>query len=85
MLNTDQRDKVTPQIKLPKLNLPSFDGNILNWQELWDIFKPTIHEQDLTNVMKFSYLKGVLRGAAATAVSGISGINENYYKASKSL
>ncbi|XP_065891564.1 uncharacterized protein [Dysidea avara] len=78
LLNTERRDKVNPQIKLPKLNLPSFDGNILNWQEFWDIFKSTIHEQDLPNVTKVSYLKGVLRGAAATAVGGISVTNENY-------
>ena len=78
LLNTERRDMVNPQIKLPKLNLPSFDGNILNWQEFWDIFKSTIHEQDLPNVTKVSYLKGVLRGAAATAVGGISVTNENY-------
>ena len=24
--------------KLPKLNMPTFDGNILNWQSFWDSF-----------------------------------------------
>ena len=31
-----------------------------------------------TNVMKFSYLKGALRGSAALAITGISVTNENY-------
>ena len=31
----EQRNKVTSQIKLPKMNLPVFDGNILCWQEFW--------------------------------------------------
>ena len=35
--NLEQKDKVISQIKLPKLNLPIFDGNILCWQEFWDI------------------------------------------------
>ena len=29
----EQRNKVTSQIKLPKINLSVFDGNILCWQE----------------------------------------------------
>ena len=37
LLNTTetlkQRNKVTSQIKLPKINLPVFDSNILCWQE----------------------------------------------------
>ena len=26
-----------PPMKLPKLNLPVFDCNLLHWQEFWDI------------------------------------------------
>ena len=67
------------------MNLPSYDGNILNWQKFWDIYKLTIHEQDRPTVMKFSYLKSVLCGAAATAVSTISVPNDNYDTAIKLL
>ena len=48
------------------------------WQEFWDIFNSTIHQQNLSNVVKFSCLKNSLRGAAASAVSGIS-ITNDYY------
>ena len=42
----EQRNKVTSQIKLPKINLPVFDGNILCWQKFWDVFNSSVHEQD---------------------------------------
>ena len=31
-------------VKLPKLELKKFDGNILRWQEFWDTFDSTIHQ-----------------------------------------
>ena len=62
---------------LPKLNLPKFDGNILKWQEFWDVYKSAVHEQELSEVTKFNYLKGLVRGAAATVISGISVTNDN--------
>ena len=65
-------------MKLPKLDLPTFNGNLLGWQEFWDIFNSTIHQQSLSNVVKFSYLKSSLRGAATSAVSGISITDGNY-------
>ena len=33
-----------PSIKLLKLELTRWDGNILKWQELWDSFDATIHK-----------------------------------------
>ena len=40
------------KVNLPKLHLPFFDGNIQYWPEFWDIFKSTIHEQ---NILLFIY------------------------------
>ena len=37
-----------------------------------------MHEQEVLNVTKFSYLKGVLRGAAAAVIGGVSITNDNY-------
>ena len=65
-------------IRLPKLQLPNFDGYILKWPEFWDIYESSVHKQDIPNVMKFNYLKGTLRGSAALAITGISVNNENY-------
>ena len=41
--------------KLPKLNLPTFDGNVLEWQSFWDSFDSAIHNNNtLTDVQKFN-------------------------------
>ena len=46
----------TPTIKLPKLELQKFDGNILKWQEFWDSFEASIHRNpNLQPVDKFNY------------------------------
>ena len=76
--NLDPKEKVTSQVRLPKLNLPTFDGNILCWQEFWDVFNSSVHEQEIPNVTKFSYLKSTLCGTAANAIHGISITNDNY-------
>ena len=45
------------RVNLPKLQLPVFDGNLQQWQEFWDIYKVTIHEQQtMPAVSKFNYL-----------------------------
>ena len=45
------------RVNLPKLQLPVFDGNLQQWQEFWDIYKATIHEQQtMPAVSKFSYV-----------------------------
>ena len=60
-------------MKLPKLSLPTFDGNVLHWQEFWDVFDAAVHQQTaISDVTKFGYLKGSLRGSAASAIYGIS-------------
>ena len=66
------------KVNLPKLQLPIFDGDVQKWQEFWDIFDSSVHQQNLTKVSKFSYLKAVLKGTAALAVSGIPVNNDNY-------
>ena len=48
------------QVNLPKLQLPVFDDNLQQWQEFWDIYKATIHEQQtMPAVSKLSYLNRV--------------------------
>ena len=49
------------------------------------MFKSSVHEQNLPTVSKFSYLKGVLKGSAAAAISGISVTADNYELAIKLL
>ena len=65
--------------RLPKLDLPTFDGNILNWQTFWDAFNSTIHlNTTLTEIQKFSYLKAQLRSTASESIEGFPLTGANY-------
>jgi len=66
------------RISFPKLQLQTFDGNLLQWQKSWDTFKAAADQQNLPSVAKFSYLKSALKGAAVATISGVSVNNENY-------
>ena len=58
--------------KLPKLNMPTFDGNLLNWQSFWDSFSSAVHDNTtLSDVQKFNYLKSQLYGEASQCIAGL--------------
>ena len=68
--------------KLPKLNLPYFDGNLLHWQTFWDTFETSIHENgSLSDVQKFTYLRNQVQGVAAQCIAGLPLTSGNYYQA----
>ena len=64
--------------KLPKLTLPSFNGNVSLWQTFWDSFESAVHSNPtLTDVQKFCYLKSQLEGEALQTVEGFVLTNSN--------
>ena len=55
------------KMRLPKLVLKLFDGDITKWTSFWDSYKSAIHsDQDLSNVDKFTYLRGLLENPPGT-------------------
>ena len=49
------------KVKLPKLELPKFDGDIINCREFWDQFQVAFHENEtIAEIDKFTYLKSFL-------------------------
>ena len=55
-------------IKLPKLTIRQFDGDITQWTTFWDSYESAIHANtSLTDVDKFNYLRSLLRGTAHEA------------------
>ncbi|MCP3667441.1 MAG: DUF1759 domain-containing protein, partial [Gammaproteobacteria bacterium] len=69
-------------LKLPKFQMTSFDGDASKWTSFWDVFNSSIHSRpNLTNALKFTYLKGFLTGKAAKAIEGITVSNDNYMEA----
>ena len=70
------------QVKLPKLVLRKFDGNVTNWITFWDSFESAIHSNTgLSNVEKFNYLTSMLERNAAEAISGLTLTAANYEEA----
>ena len=66
------------KVNLPKIQLPNYEGNVQQWTEFWDMFKTCVDEQNISKACKFNYLKSVLKGAVAAAISGISICDDNY-------
>ena len=62
LINDSHPEATTPAVdgsgvKLPKLDVPVFDGNILHWKQFWDQFCVSVHERsNLTNAEKLVYL-----------------------------
>ena len=70
------------KVKLPKLELPKFDGDIINWRGFWDQFQVAIHENEtIAEIDKFTYLKSFLSNSALSAISGLSLNSANYKEA----
>lgn len=78
-----QRDTV---VKLPRLDLPTFDGEILQWKNFFDMFSASVHSsQSLSKIQKFTYLKAALSGEAEASIADLSLSDANYDVAIKTL
>lgn len=57
--------------RLPKLSLPTFDGNPLEWQTFWDSFSTEVDSNpNFTGVQKLNYLHTQLQGVTLCVISG---------------
>ena len=57
------------KIRLPKLTMPRFKGELTKWNTFWDSFNASIHENDdISTIDKFNYLNSLLEGNAARAI-----------------
>ena len=71
---------------LPKLNLPTFDGDPKQWTPFWDLYSATVHDNEkLSPIQKLSYLRTLLKGSAASCIIGIRNTNDNYEVAINTL
>ncbi|GFY39991.1 integrase catalytic domain-containing protein [Trichonephila inaurata madagascariensis] len=71
--------KTENSVKLPRININTFNGESSEWLDFYNSFEIAIHKNDtLSKIEKFTYLKSYLRGAASTAISGFALTNENY-------
>ena len=70
-------------VRLPKLDVPTFDGNILNWRSFWEQFCISVHDRSsLSDSEKLVYLQQSLKGGSAkNAIEGLSRSSEYYTEA----
>ena len=72
----------SPKVKLPKLTLKRFNGDLTKWTPFWDSYESSIHRNpSLSEVDKFVYLNSLLEGSASESVAGLRLTAANYNEA----
>ena len=67
------------KVKLLKLSLKTFDGDITQWSMFCDTFQSSVDSNhELSNIDKFNYLQSLLEGPAFAVVSGLKLTACNY-------
>ncbi|XP_076397876.1 uncharacterized protein LOC143266125 [Megachile rotundata] len=62
-------EQIAAQPQLPKIDLPTFSGDPLQWESFRDLFKSLVHDvPHLSDVKKLLYLKSSLTGSAAEVI-----------------
>ena len=82
--STGDRDVTSDKTsKLPKLDVPTFDGDALHWQSFWEQFETSVHNcTSLSKAEKLVYLQQAIRnGSARIAIEGLSHSEEQYDEA----
>lgn len=70
------------RVRLPKLQLQPFRGELSRWQPFWEQFRGAIHQnEELTGSEKFQYLRTLLSGPAAAAIAGLQATEACYQSA----
>lgn len=66
-------------VRLPRLDLPTFSGDALEWQSFWDGFDAAVNSnQAISSVQKLNYLRSQLQGDASHVIAGFSLTNASY-------
>ena len=74
-------------VKLPKLDVPTFDGNTIHWKQFWEQFMVSVHDRsNLSNAEKIIYLQHAIKdGSARNTIEGLSHSSDNYDEAVECL
>lgn len=82
MLIPGSQVRVPSDVRLPRLDLPVFDGDIYQWVSFHDLFKSVVHDNfSLTGAQKLQYLKASLKGEPSLLVQSIPISNANFAEA----
>ena len=70
---------VATAVKLPVIELPTFNGDVTCWNSFWEQFSTLVHKRtDIGDVAKFHYLRSVLKEQALKLVHNFETTAVNY-------
>ena len=74
-------------VKLPKVDVPTFNGNVLFWRSFWEHFSVSVDSRKaLSDSEKLVYLRHAVKdGSAKQVIEGLSRTGDNYAEAVKCL
>ena len=77
----------TRGVKLPKIDVPMFDGELLRSQKFWEQFSIAVDDRsNISDTEKLAYLRHSLKdGSAKNVIEGLSHSGNQYKKAIDSL
>ena len=76
----------SPHMKLPKLSLKKFNGELTKWTTFWDTFESVVHTNPvLSDIDKFNYLTSLLESTKSEAIAGLTLAAANYDEAVATL
>jgi len=77
--SSTQPSSQSSEIRLPRLALPSFSGDIQQWSSFRDIFQSTVKNNvSISNALKLVHLKSALSGEASRLIQSIPLTNDNF-------
>ncbi|CAJ0601117.1 unnamed protein product [Cylicocyclus nassatus] len=70
-----------PTSQLPPIPVPTFTGELWDFENFWRLFEANVDHQPLTKLQKFNYLINALRGEARELVNRFTVTEDNYEEA----
>ena len=80
---TTEEASASSRVRLPKISIPTFDGENLSWKSFWEQFDANIHSKSgLSDTAKLMYLQDTLKdGPARFLTQGMNQTCESYEEA----
>ena len=74
-------------VKLPKIEVSTFDGNAPEWNLFWELFEVSVHSKThISDAERFAYLRQAIKGSPARhVVEGLAHSASNYLNAVERL
>ena len=84
--NSGGNDQQRVRVKLPKLEMHKFTGQVEDWQEFWDSFRSAVHgDLGIAKINKFKYLRSYLEEPARRVNAGLTLTDADYDAAAEIL